>query len=247
MKKTTTHFEDHFEQYLLSEKPHYSIKELNEDDRPREKLLAKGRAALSDAELLAIIIGSGSREDSALSLSRRILSSVQNQWNVLARLSISQLCKFKGIGEAKAISIVTALEIGKRRQAESPAEKVQFRSPQKVFSYIQSFLSHLSQEEFWVIYLDTKLNEIKKEQISKGGINNTIVDIRIVLKHALECGAVNLILTHNHPSGNIKPSQEDKAITKKLKKAADLLNIKVLDHIIITDQEYYSFSENGDL
>ena len=200
-----------------------SIKTWNEDDRPREKLSNKGARSLSDSELLAIIIGSGSREESAIELSKRILSSVNYNWNELGQLNISQLCQFKGIGEAKAISIITALEIGKRRNAEVAETKVKYNTITKTYEQLKPLLLDLPHEEFWVIFADQALQEIKKEQISKGGISATVVDVRIIIKRAIELNASNIILAHNHPSGNLKPSESDIQITQKVKKSSRII------------------------
>src|SRR5690606_16893691 len=197
-----------------------SIKNWAEDDRPREKLSLKGERALSDSELLAIIMGSGSREESAVELAKRILNSVDNNWNNLSRLSIKDLCKFKGIGEAKAISILTALEIGRRRAAQGLIEKPKISSSQDAFVLLQSWIGDAKVEEFWALFLNQGNFIVRKEQISKGGINQTSVDIRVILKIALEEMATALILGHNHPSGNLNPSEADKQITRKIKEAA---------------------------
>ncbi len=222
-----------------------SIKNWAEDDRPREKLVAKGKNALSDAELLAIIIGSGSAEESAVSLSRKILQSVQNNWNELAKLTLSDLCKFKGIGEAKAVSILTALEIGRRKNQQEALELPEITNSEQLFRYVSPWLSDLLYEEFWIIYLNQKNKIIGKEQISKGGISTTIVDIRVVLKKALELNATAIIATHNHPTGNVEPSNEDKNLTQKLANSAQMLDIKLLDHIIVGTNNYFSFADKN--
>ncbi len=222
-----------------------SIKNWAEDDRPREKLLMKGRRSLSDSELLAIIMGSGSRNESAVELAKRILASVENNWNNLSTLSVKDLCKFKGIGEAKAISIITALEIGRRRAAQGLTEKPKITSSQDAFLLLQSWIGDSKVEEFWVLYLNQGNFIVRKEQISKGGINQTAVDIRIILKLALEEMATGLILGHNHPSGNLKPSEADKQITRKIKEAGKTMDIEVLDHLIIAQKTYFSFADEG--
>ena len=222
-----------------------SIKNWAEDDRPREKLLMKGRRSLSDSELLAIIMGSGSRNESAVELAKRILASVENNWNNLSTLSVKDLCKFKGIGEAKAISIITALEIGRRRAAQGLVEKPKITSSQDAFLLLQSWIGDSKVEEFWVLYLNQGNFIVRKEQISKGGINQTAVDIRIILKLALEEMATGLILGHNHPSGNLKPSEADKQITRKIKEAGKTMDIEVLDHLIIAQKTYFSFADEG--
>lgn len=222
-----------------------SIKNWAEDDRPREKLLLKGQRILSDSELLAIIMGSGSRDESAVDLAKRILNSVENNWNNLSRLSVKDLCKFKGIGEVKAISIITALEIGRRRAAQGVLEKPKINSSQDAFVLLQSLIGDANVEEFWVLYLNQGNFVVRKEQISKGGINQTSVDLRIIMKIALEEMATSMILAHNHPSGNVNPSQADKNLTRKIKEAALSLDIEVFDHLIVTQKSYFSFANEG--
>jgi len=192
---------------------------------------------------LAILIGSGNREESAVDLCKRILASVDNNLNALGKLTIKQLMSFKGIGEAKAISIVGAREIGRRRRLEDAISLDKITSSKTVFETMQPIVGELSHEEFWILYLNNSNKIIKKNQLSKGGITGTLVDVRLVLKTALEYGATSLILCHNHPSGALKPSQADKDITQKLKKGAQSLDIKVLDHLIITEQSYFSFAD----
>ena len=228
----------------MSEKPtSFSIKNWSQDDQPREKLRDKGKAVLSDAELVAILIGSGNREESAVALCKRIFASVDNNLNALGKLSIQQLMEFKGIGEAKAISITSALELGRRRRLEEALQLDKITSSSSVFDIMQPILGELPHEEFWILYLNNSNKVIKKNQLSKGGITGTLVDVRLVLKNALETGATALILCHNHPSGTLKPSQADKDITQKLKTAAQSLDIKVLDHLIVTEKAYFSFAD----
>ncbi len=222
-----------------------SIKNWAEDDKPREKLMLKGKSVLSDAELLAILIGSGSRNETAVGLCQRILKSVDNNLNALGKLSITQLSNFKGIGEAKAISIIAAMEIGRRRRAEDAVELVKISSSKMVFEIMQPIIGELMHEEFWVIYLNNSNKVIAKSQISKGGITGTVVDKRIIFKTAFENNAVAMILTHNHPSGKLKPSDADIKITNELKLAGKQLDVPVLDHIIITENGYYSFADDG--
>ncbi|MDO7170762.1 RadC family protein [Mariniflexile sp. AS56] len=230
----------------MQEKPvSFSIKNWSQDDQPREKLLYKGKASLSDAELVAILIGSGNRDESAVDLCKRILASANNNLSELGKLSIKQLMEFKGIGEAKAISIVAALELGRRRRGEEALEKKKITSSNSVFELMQPIIGELQHEEFWIVYLNNSNKVIQKNQLSKGGITGTLVDVRLVLKNALEVGATGLILSHNHPSGTLKPSEADKQITKKLKTAAESLDIKVLDHVIITENAYFSFADEG--
>jgi len=226
------------------ESTHFPITNWSEDDRPREKLMLKGKSVLSDAELIAILIGSGSRSESAVDLSKRILASADNL-NVLGKMSISQLMNFKGIGEAKAITIIAALELGRRRRAEDAVELIKITSSKKVFEIMQPIIGELAHEEFWVLFLNNSNKVISKSQLSKGGMTGTIVDVRLVFKLALECGATALILCHNHPSGNLQPSDADRKITKKIKLAGDSLDVKVLDHLIITETNYYSFVDQG--
>lgn len=228
----------------MQEKPNsFSIKDWADDDKPREKLIQKGRSALSDAELVAILIGSGNREESAVDLSKRILASVGNNLNELGKLSIKQLIQFKGIGEAKAITIAAALEFGRRRRGEEARKKSKINSSKDAFELLQPLIGELPHEEFWIVYLNNSNRVLHKEQLSKGGMTGTLVDIRLVMKHALEQGAVGCILAHNHPSGTLKPSRPDIEITKKLQNAGSALDIKVLDHLIIAQNSYYSFAD----
>jgi len=223
----------------------FSIKNWSQDDQPREKLRDKGKAALSDAELVAILIGSGNRDESAVALCKRILASVDNNLSELGKLSLEQLMVFKGIGEAKAISITAALELGRRRRGEEALDKQKIRSSASVFELMQPIIGELPHEEFWIVYLNNSNKVILKNQLSKGGITGTLVDVRLVLKKAIEVGATGIILTHNHPSGMLKPSEADKQITKKLKTAGESLDIKVLDHLIITEKAYFSFADEN--
>ncbi|WP_417856543.1 RadC family protein [Xanthomarina gelatinilytica] len=230
---------------MQEKEPSFSIKNWNHSDQPREKLRDKGKASLSDAELVAILIGSGSKNESAVDLSKRILASVDNNLNALGKLSLKQLMDFKGIGEAKAISIAAALELGRRRGGEALVQKQKITSSQSVFHIMQPLLGELPHEEFWIIYLNNSNKIIQKNQLSKGGITGTLVDVRLVLKNALEVGATGLILVHNHPSGTLKPSEADKQLTRKLKLAGESLDIKVLDHVIITEKAYFSFADEA--
>jgi DNA repair protein RadC len=221
----------------------FSIKNWSDDDKPREKLIQKGRSVLSDAELLAILIGSGNRDESAVALSKRILASTNNNLNELGKLTIKQLMRFKGIGQAKAVTIAAALEIGRRRRDGTTQKIAKINSSKDVFEILQPILGELPHEEFWIIYLNNSNKILRKEQLSKGGITGTLVDVRLVLKQALEFGAVGLVLAHNHPSSTLKPSNADRQITAKLKTAAEALDIKVLDHLIITEKTYFSFAD----
>ena len=227
------------------ENNHFPITHWSEDDKPREKLMLKGKNALSDAELIAILIGSGSRNESAVELSKRILQTVDGNLNALGKLSLAQLILFKGIGEAKAISIMSAMELGRRRRAEDAVELIKVTSSKLVFEVMQPIIGELPHEEFWILYLNNSNKIISKRQLSIGGITGTIVDVRLVFKNALELGAVSLILCHNHPSGTLKPSEADLQITKKLKAAGESLEIKVLDHLIVTENSYFSFVDEG--
>lgn len=222
-----------------------SIKFLAEDDRPREKFLLKGKSALSDSELLAIILGSGNNEDSAVELARKILSSVDYNWQKLSKLSIKDLMKFKGIGEAKAISVAAALEIGRRKAAQEIPEKEKVTSVNDLYKIFSQYLSDLQTEEFWAIFLNQKNHVIYKTQISKGGISGTLVDVRVIFRIAIEHFATSVVVAHNHPTGNLTPSQPDISITRRIKEAGDLLDIKLLDHLIIGENSFFSFSEQG--
>ncbi|WP_378177831.1 DNA repair protein RadC [Aquimarina sp. SS2-1] len=223
----------------------FSIREWNQNDRPREKLLVKGKNSLSDSELIAILIGSGNREESAVALSKRILASVDHQINALGKLSVKQLMSFKGIGEAKAISIVAALELGRRRKEEEVPVVPKITSSKDVFDMLNPFVGDLEHEEFWVLYLNNANKVLQKKQISIGGKTGTLVDPRIIYRFALEFGATSIILAHNHPSGSLIPSQSDKALTQKLKHAGVSLDIKLLDHLIITEKKYFSFADEA--
>ena len=225
------------------EQTNFPITNWSEDDKPREKLMLKGKSALSDAELIAILIGSGSRNESAVDLSKRILASVDNNLNALGKLTIQQLMNFKGIGEAKAISIMAAMELGRRRRAEEAVELKKITSSKTIFELMQPIIGELPHEEFWVLYLNNGNKVLSKSQQGKGGITGTIIDVRLVFKAALELGATALVLCHNHPSGNLKPSEADKQITKKLKEAGKHLDIQVLDHVIVGENGYYSFAD----
>jgi len=232
--------------YAMQEKPtSFSIKNWSQEDRPREKLRDKGKDVLSDAELVAILIGSGSREESAVELCKRILASVNNNLNALGKLTIKQLMEFKGIGEAKAITIAAAMELSRRRRGEDAIKQDKIISSLSVFEIMQPIIGELPHEEFWIVYLNNSNKVIQKRQLSKGGITGTLVDVRLVLKNALEVGATGIILVHNHPSGTLKPSEADKQITQKLKLAGESLDIKVLDHLIVTEKAYFSFADEN--
>lgn len=222
-----------------------TIKRWAEEDRPREKLLLKGKASLSEAELIAILIGSGNTEQTAVELSQHILSQCENSLANLARLSVKDLQKFKGIGEAKAIAIVAALEVGRRRKESEPVKRIKITSSQDANEILRGDMMDLNHEEFWLLLLKRNNEVIKKEMLSRGGVSGTVVDAKIIFKRALEETASGLILAHNHPSGNLKPSQEDINLTKRLKEAGRSLDISVLDHLIITDHSFFSFADEG--
>ena len=230
----------------MSESGNYlNILSWAEEDRPREKLLLKGKAALSDAELIAILIGSGTRSISAVDVAKMILAKADNNLNKLAKFSIRDLRKIKGIGEAKAISIVSALELGRRRKDSDFSEKVKITCSNDIYQIMKPELMDLQKEEFWIILLNRANGLIKKEQISSGGISGTVADPKIIFKAALDQYASSIILVHNHPSGNLKPSKADIELTNKMKTAGKLLEIPVLDHIIFGDEGYLSFADDG--
>ncbi len=220
-----------------------------EEDRPREKMATQGRRSLSDAELVAILIGSGSRNESAVELSRRILAHSDNDLNKLALLSIKDFTngRFKGIGEAKAISIIAALELGRRRKDTDYPERKQITSSKDIFQLMFPLYEDLNHEEFWIVLLNTANKVMAKHMLSKGGRAGTVVDVKILYEEVLSYKATSIILTHNHPSGNLKPSEADRSITKRIVEAGKLLDIKVLDHLIFANNGYYSFSDEGDL
>ena len=222
-----------------------SIKNWSPDDRPREKLLNKGIESLSDAELIAVLIGSGYKDKSAVELSKAILSSVDFNLNELCKQSVKDLIKHKGIGEAKAISIIAALEIGKRRKISEVIEKKQISGSSDVFEIFGSQLGDLPHEEFWILMLNRSNKIIKKLRISKGGISGTVTDIKLILKEAILHNSSGIIVCHNHPSGNIKPSETDIEITNKLKSACQMTDISLLDHLIVSFSGYYSFADEG--
>lgn len=223
----------------------FPIKNWAEDDRPREKLLQKGKISLSDAELIAILIGSGSRNESAVDLCKKILATSDHSLNELGKLSIPQLMKFKGIGLAKAVTIIAAMELGRRRRTEEALERKKITSSSSVFEIMQPVIGDLAHEEFHILYLNNSNKVINRTQLSKGGITGTLVDVRLALKMALEHGATSIILCHNHPSGNLNPSSADKQLTQKLKTAGESLDIKILDHLIVTEKSYFSFADEG--
>jgi DNA repair protein RadC len=216
-----------------------------EEDRPREKLLLKGKSALSDAELIAILIGSGTRSLSAVDVAKIILTKAENDLNQLAKFSVKDLQKIKGIGEAKAISIVSALELGRRRKDVDFVQKARITCSNDIYQLMKPELMDLPKEEFWILLLNRANSLIKKEQISSGGVSGTVADPKIIFKAALDQYASSVVLVHNHPSGNLKPSQADINLTNKMKEAGKLLEIPILDHIIFGDQGYMSFADEG--
>jgi DNA repair protein RadC len=218
-----------------------------EEDRPREKLLSKGRAALTDAELIAILLGSGTVSLTAVDVAKLILKEVNNDLHELARLSVKDLQKFKGIGEAKAITIISALELGRRRKEADAIQKPKVTCSEDAYKYIKPDLLDLPHEEFWVILLNRANYIIKKQPVSSGGVSGTIADPKIIFKVALENLASGIILAHNHPSGNLKPSEADLQLTSKLKAAGKFLDLPILDHLIFTNDSYYSFADEGKL
>jgi len=231
---------------MLTDDKRISIRDWAEDDRPREKMLRKGCQSLSDAELLAILIGSGNREESAVELSRRIMHECQDNLNELSQLTISDLCKrFKGIGEAKAITIMAALELGKRRRTNDILERKKITSSKDLFDLFESQLIDLPHEEFWLGLLNGANKEIGTKRLTQGGSKQTVVDIPMLLKTALEKSAQAIVVAHNHPSGQNRPSHEDELITRKIKTGCEAIGITLLDHIIIARGEYYSFSDEG--
>ena len=223
--------------------PKLSIKAWAEDDRPREKLILKGRSNLTEAELIAILIGSGSRNQSAVELAKVILSNSGNNLNEVAKKSVKDLMKFKGIGEAKAISIISALELGRRRSTEEILKKDKITMSRDAYSILYPLMADKMVEEFWILLLNQNNRVLSKHLISSGGISGTVADIRVILKMAIEELASGIILSHNHPSGAVQPSQADKQLTHRIIEAGKLMQIKVLDHIIVSDEDYFSFAD----
>ena len=222
-----------------------NINQWSEDDRPRERLERLGAQALSDAELLAILVGSGSTKEDAVSLMKRILSDCQNNLNTLGKLTIRDLCQYNGIGPAKAITILAACELGKRRQAEKPQERPDLGTATLLYKYMHPKMQDLDTEEFWLLLMNQNYRLIKELRIAHGGITEVAVDIRLLLKEALLCNATILAVCHNHPSGSIRPSRADNDLTQRILRACQLMNIKFLDHVIVTDGLYYSYHESG--
>ncbi|MGQ1889298.1 RadC family protein [Thermophagus sp. OGC60D27] len=223
-----------------------SIRHWAEEDRPREKMLKKGLSSLSDAELLAILIGSGSQKESAVDLARKILNDAHNNLNELGKVTVEALCKkYHGIGKAKAITIVAALELGRRRQLTVPLQRYQIKESKDVFALMHPLLSDLHYEEFWVLLLNQANKVVQQFNLSKGGISGTVIDVRLIMEKALYQHASSIILCHNHPSGNKNPSKADIVITKKLNEAGKILDITILDHVIIAENHYFSFADEG--
>jgi DNA repair protein RadC len=223
----------------------FSIKCWSPEDRPREKLILKGKGALSDAELIAILLGTGSQSLSAVDLGKQILLSVDNNLNALGGMTIRDLTRIKGIGEAKAISIVAALELGRRRKELSPEEKPKITGSKDAYELLKAELTDLSHEEFWVLLLNRANRLIRKQRVSQGGVAGTVADPRIIFKMAVDDLASGIIVAHNHPSGNLSASQADVALTQRLKDGGKLLEIQVLDHLILAGHNYFSFADEG--
>ena len=222
-----------------------NINQWAEEDRPREKMTAQGAEALSNAELLAILIGSGSTKESAVDLMKRILNDCNNSLNTLGKMSIHDLCQYNGIGEAKAISILAACELGKRRQSEGPEERPKLSTATRIYNHMHPLMQDLDVEQFWLILLNQDYRLIKKVRISHGGITETAVDIRIIIREAVLANATILAVCHNHPSGSLTPSRADEDLTITIKRACELMRIHFMDHVIVTDGLYYSFHEQG--
>lgn len=222
-----------------------SIKNWATEDRPREKMLEKGREALSDAELIAILIGSGNNEESAVDLSRHILNNVDDNLITLSQLSINELMCYKGIGEAKAVSIAAALELGRRRRFAEAARQAYIKNSSDAFEYFYMRISDISHEQFWIMLLNPVNKVIKLAKISDGGVNGTAADPKRIFKIALEYNSSAIMLCHNHPSGSVEPSDRDKALTRNIVNGGKLLDIKILDHIIVGIDKYFSFADSG--
>ena len=222
-----------------------NITQWAKEDRPREKMVDLGTEALSNAELLAILIGSGSTDESAVALMKRVLAGCNNNLNTLGKKTIHDLMAYKGIGEAKAITILAACELGKRRQAETPEERPDLGSATKIYRHMHHLMQDLDVEEFWVLLLNQHYRLIKKVRISHGGITETAVDVRIIIREAVLSNATILAVCHNHPSGSLSPSRADDDLTKTIQKACEIMRIHFMDHVIVTDGQYYSYHELG--
>ena len=224
-----------------------TIPQWSEADRPREKMMQKGAEALSDAELLGILRGSGNTEESAVALMQRILAAAGNDLNTLGKWEVRDFARFKGMGPAKSITVMAALELGKRRKLQERRERAVIRSSQDIYELFHPLLCDLPTEEFWVLLLNQAARVIDKVRISRGGIDQTTADVRAILREALLQRATQLVLVHNHPSGNVQPSAEDRRLTQQVQQAARVMNIRVLDHLVVTDGRYYSFNDEGAL
>ena len=222
-----------------------NINQWAQEDRPREKMASAGTEALTNAELLAILIGSGSTKDTAFDLMKKILADCNNNLNTLGKMTIRDLCQYNGIGLAKAITILAACELGKRRQAETPEERPDLGTATRIYNHMHPVMQDLDVEEFWALLMNQHYRLIKKVRISHGGITETAVDIRVVMKEAVLANCTILAVCHNHPSGNLSPSKADEALTRSISRACEVMNIHFLDHVIVTDGQYYSFHEQG--
>ena len=224
-----------------------NINQWAEEDRPREKMERLGAEALSDAELLAILVGSGSTKEDAVSLMKRILSDCNNNLNTLGKLTIRDLCQYNGIGPAKAITIMAACELGKRRQLEKAEERPELSTATRIYNHMHPVMQDMDVEEFWVLYLNQAHRLIKKTRISHGGISEVSVDVRIIIREAVLSNATIIVACHNHPSGSIRPSRQDDALTQQLKRACDVMRLYLMDHVIVADGQYFSYHEEGKL
>lgn len=222
-----------------------NINQWAEEDRPREKMMLHGAGALSNAELLAILIGSGSTDESAVELMRKVLADYRNSLSELGKSGVEELCRYKGIGPAKAITLLAASELGRRRKEEGALERLQIRSSEDIYRLFYPLMCDLPVEECWVLLLNQAGKIIDRIRISQGGLASTAVDIRCVLREALVRRAVSMVLCHNHPSGNLRPSREDDRLTESLRQAAVTVNLRLLDHVIVTDGKYYSYADEG--
>lgn len=222
-----------------------NINQWSEEDRPREKLMRLGAEVLSDAELLAILVGSGSTKETAVELMKRVLNDCNNNLNTLGKMSIRELCQYNGIGDAKAITILAACELGKRRQLQKAQEREELRSSAHIYEYMHPKMQDLDTEEAWVLLLNQKYRLIKSQRISSGGITETTVDIRLIMKEALLCNATVVVFCHNHPSGSPTPSKDDDQLTQKIQEACRTMRLYLLDHVIVADGNYYSYRDSG--
>jgi len=222
-----------------------TIAQWAEEDRPREKLRDKGAMTLSDAELLAILIGSGSTKESAVELMKRLLNDCHGNLNTLGKMSIRDLCQYNGIGEAKAITIIAACELGKRRQAETPEERPELNSATRIYNHMHPLMQDLDVEEFWALLMNQSFKLIKKVRIAHGGISEVSVDLRIIVREAVLVNATIIAVCHNHPSGSIRPSRQDDELTRSIKQGCDIMRLHFMDHVIITDGQYFSYHEAG--